>query len=76
MINKPSFCVGFDEGGAPEIIEIGSAETCKQAFIAERDNPSGKFKSLAVYRKQPYWKRVDLASAPKPKKAARSKAKI
>jgi len=24
MINKPSFCVGFDEGGAPEIIEIGA----------------------------------------------------
>jgi len=76
MINKPSFCVGFDEGGAPEIIAIGSAEDCKQAFIGERDNPSGKFKSLAVYRKPPYWKRVDLASAPKPKKVARSKAKI
>ena len=65
--------VGHEFSG--EIIEIGSAETCKQAFIAERDNPSGKFKSLAVYRKPPYWKRVDLASAPKPKKAARSKAK-
>ena len=75
MINKPSFCVGFDDSGAPQIIEIGSAEDCKQAFIAERDNPTGKFKSLAVYRKPPYWKRVDLASAPKPKKATRSKAK-
>lgn len=73
MNSKPSFCVGFDAQGKPNIIAVGDAETCKQAFIAERDNPSGKFTSVSVYRKPPYWKRADIAIQAKPKKAAARK---
>ena len=73
MIIKPSFCVGIDASGAPHIIAVGDAETCKQAFTNERENPSGKYVSAAVYRKPPYWKRADIAISKKPKKTSSKK---
>ena len=75
MIYKPSLTIGFTRDGSPEIIELADAETCKKAFIAERENPSGKYASIAVYRKPPFWKRSDLAISPKVKvKAKKTKA--
>lgn len=73
MNYKPSFCVGFDTQGTPNIIAIGDAETCKQAFVKERDTPSGKYTSVSVYRKPPYWKRSDIAITAEPKKASAKK---
>jgi hypothetical protein len=76
MIFKTSFTVGFLPDGTPELIEMGSAETCKAAFLKERKNPSGKYAGVSVYRKPPYWKRANLPLAlPKAKaKAAKKKA--
>ena len=76
MIFKTSFTVGFLPDGSPELIAMGDPDTCKAAFIAERENPSGKYSGVSVYRKPPYWKSADLPLAlPKAKaKSAKKKA--
>jgi hypothetical protein len=40
----------------------------------ERENPSGKYSGVSVYRKPPYWKRADLPLALPKAKAAKKKA--
>lgn len=77
MITKPSMTIGILPDGASEVLQIGDAELCKQAFVAERENPSGKFVDLFVYRKPPYWKRAKLSTTEKPatkKKASKKSA--
>ena len=77
MIFKTSFTIGFLPDGSPELIAMGDADKCKAAFIAERENPSGKYSGVSVYRKPPYWKRADLkvdVSAPKAKAKKKASA--
>jgi len=68
--------IGILPDGASEVLQVGDAELCKQAFVAERENPSGKFIDLFVYRKPPYWKRAKLSTTekPAPKKKASKKS--
>jgi len=68
--------IGILPDGASEVLQVGDAELCKQAFVAERENPSGKFVDLFVYRKPPYWKRAKLSTTekPAPKKKASKKS--
>ena len=68
--------IGILPDGAPEVLQVGDADLCKQAFVAERENPSGKFIDLFVYRKPPYWKRAKLSTTekPAPKKKASKKS--
>lgn len=76
MIQKPSITIGILPDGSSQVLEVGDAELCKQAFVAERANPSGKFVDLFVYRKPPYWKRAKLSTdqKPAPKKKASKKS--
>ena len=76
MIQKPSITIGILPDGTSQVLEVGDAELCKQAFVAERANPSGKFIDLFVYRKPPYWKRAKLSTTekPAPKKKASKKS--
>lgn len=77
MIQKPSITIGILPDGSSQVLEVGDAELCKQAFLAERETPSGKFVDLFVYRKPPYWKRAKLSTdqaEPAPKKKASKKS--
>jgi len=76
MIQKPSITIGILPDGTSQVLEVGDADLCKQAFVSERANPSGKYTDVMVYRKPPFWKRAKLpTAAEKPaKKSSRKKA--
>jgi len=67
MIFKTSFTIGFLPDGSPELIAMGDADKCKAAFIAERENPSGKYSGVSADLK------VDV-SAPKAKAKKKASA--
>lgn len=72
MIQKPSITIGILPDGQAQVLEVGDADLCKQAFVSERANPSGKYTDVMVYRKPPFWKRAKLPKAAK--KSSRKKA--
>jgi|APSaa5957512535_1039671.scaffolds.fasta_scaffold09101_5 hypothetical protein len=79
MVNKPSFLVGIKPDGQAESLFVGTAEECKQRFLTEAENPSGKYSQIQVYRKPPYWKRRDLAkvsATPKAQTGQKPKGKV
>ena len=49
FIRYPSFAVGWDDKGQPQVIACGDAQTALDAFKAERDKT--KFKHVAFCRK-------------------------
>jgi hypothetical protein len=76
MVNKPSFLIGIKPDNTAEVLLVGTAEECKQAFLSAAEKPSGKYNQIQVYRKPPYWKRRDISvNQPTPTATAKPKPK-
>lgn len=64
MVSKPNILIGIKPNGEVDAILVsGNADEVKQAFDAERDNPSGKYIQIQEYRRPPYRRRRDLSGA-------------
>jgi len=78
MVSKPNILIGIKPNGDIDVIIVsGNADEVKQAFDAERDNPSGNYVQIQEYRRPPYRRRRDLSGAlpsSDGKKAAKKRA--
>jgi len=76
MVIKPSLLIGITLKGEPEVIKISlEAEEIRQAYLKEKETPSGKYQAVYAYRKPPYWKRVDLSQRIASSETATAKTK-